>query len=291
MPERIFSAAKKDLGEGFVVRRSIPRIGCKHIGPFVFWDHMGPVDIKSLEDLVVRPHPHIGLATMTWLFDGAILHRDSLANEITIKPGAINWMTAGSGITHSERSAELGPLEAIQLWIALPKDKEDIDPSFEHYKAEEIPELDIDGQRFTLIAGSFLEKSSPVAVYSPLVYLASEFSSSKHIKIPLDSSWEYGIYLTRGSLKTEESELKTDHFLYLSEQSEVVLDVSAGTNLLIFGGAPLDQEIHLWWNLVSSDPKKIHVGAERWRHDSFPKVPGETTRIPYPENRPLPKIH
>ena len=176
---KVLQAKKKDLGDNFVVRRSIPVIGQKHVGPFIFWDHMGPANISEDNPMLVRSHPHIGLATLTYLFDGEILHRDSLNNELLIRPGEVNWMTAGNGIVHSERSENPGTIEGIQLWVALPKDKEEIDPAFEHYKKDALPILDSGGINMTLIAGEFQGQRSPVAVYSPLAYLSTHLKEQE----------------------------------------------------------------------------------------------------------------
>ena len=290
MPTNILKTHEKDLGDGFVVRRGLPNAGQRMIGPFVFWDHMGPVEIEDLKDLVVRVHPHIGLSTLTYLFSGAILHRDSLGNELAIKPGAVNWMTAGKGICHSERSHELGKLEAIQLWIALPKEEEERDPSFDHYPAEGIPEIEVDGLKFRLIAGSYQNEKSPVAVFSPLVYMHASVAEKTTITMPLQTDWEYGVYVTKGKVTIEEQQFGKGQLGCITQEQTTSLSIEADTELLFFGGAKLNQETYLWWNLVASSKEKLHEGAKRWQLDQFPSVPGETERIPYPDDRPLPKI-
>ncbi|MCR9205253.1 MAG: pirin family protein, partial [Halobacteriovoraceae bacterium] len=201
--EFVFKPKESDLGDNFVVRRSLPRAEKRLIGPFIFWDHMGPVVLEGEKEMKVRAHPHIGLATITYLFSGEILHRDSLNNEQYIRPGEVNWMTAGKGIVHSERAKydQAQELEGIQLWIALPKEHEEVEPRFDHYKEKDLPIIDKDEFSMRLIAGKGMSLESPVPVYSDLFYYSGNFKEDGVLSYPLEENQEAAIYVISGEIE------------------------------------------------------------------------------------------
>lgn len=277
---------EKDLGDNFIVRRSLPSIDKRMVGPFVFWDHMGPVTLKPGKDMIVRAHPHIGLATITYLFSGEILHRDSLGNEQFIKPGEVNWMTAGSGIVHSERSFAQEPpveLEGIQLWVALPKDYEDVDASFVHEKEKELPLIDNGGYKLRLIAGTAFDQKSPLPVYSDLFYLKGEIKAGESFVMNLEDHHEAAIYIIDGEVKVESETYKRFDMVTFSKGSQVEFDSLEDTTLMIFGGEVFTEKRHVWWNFVSSDKEKIELAKQRWVERKFPEVINETEFIPLPD--------
>lgn len=286
--EKTIRPREKDLGGGFSVRRALPFRDQKMVGPFIFWDEMGPVDFPSGEGLSVRPHPHIHLSTLTYLFEGRIRHRDSLGSVQDIKRGDVNWMTAGKGIVHSERSTEEDRqaghrLHGIQSWIALPKDSQEIDASFNHYATDEIPRWEENKIRFSLIAGRWKEKSSPVKIYSPLFYLECEFE--KQVRLMIDPEYsERALYAIKGDLSLDGEKLENSSLAILKSKTKVELHASAGSHLILFGGEPLEGPRHIWWNFVSSDLENIQAAAKRWLEDDFPKIEGDDERIPLPED-------
>lgn len=295
---QIITAKKTDLGDNFFVRRAIPTANCRAIGPFVFWDHMGPAQLKSGFELVVRQHPHICLATLTWLFSGKILHRDSLKNTCEIIPGEVNWMTAGSGIVHSERSQpspEQSPanvLEGIQLWMGLPKDKEHCSPSFQHLSSDLIPKL-APQPHYTaqLIAGEAYGLKSPVEVLSPLFYAEFRMTQEGEIPLPEEPEWELGIYVVKGQAwcnNSEQQERAQEGELMVWKDRQKgdhpIIKAEPNTHLLAFGGKPFPEPRHMWWNFVSSERSAIEDAKTRWKNSEFPDVPDETDRIPLPED-------
>ena len=277
---------EKDLGDGFVVRRSIPQIGLKSVGPFVFWDHMGPSIIKGDQKMKVRSHPHIGLSTITYLLSGEIVHRDSLMNEQVIRPGEVNWMTAGSGIVHSERSESSEPmlLEGLQVWLALPKEHEDIDPSFVHEKETVLPVLNGKGWRLKLIAGEFSGKKSPLPVYSPLFYLNGWMEKGASFEHQLSHNEEAALYVINGRVDFEGVAFERFDLIVFNTGQKVSFKAEQETEFMIFGGEPFPEKRHIWWNFVSSDKAKIEEAKEKWKNREFPDVINEVEYIPLPEN-------
>lgn len=275
-----------DLG-GFQVRRALPHIKARHVGPFVFFDHMGPATFASGEGIDVRPHPHIGLATVTYLFDGAIEHRDNLGNIRTIRPGDVNWMTAGRGIAHSERSpmAERAAghrLHGIQTWVALPQDAEETEPSFHHHASSALPEAHRDGVRMKLIVGDAFGMRSPVATFSTMFYLAAEFSAASALLLPPEHV-ERAVYAADATLWIDDIELAAGKLAVLPSGTNVTIRAADAARALIFGGDPLDGERHLWWNFVSSSRERIERAKADWAESRFPPVVGETEFIPLPK--------
>jgi redox-sensitive bicupin YhaK (pirin superfamily) len=282
---KVIQSHKKDLGDQFLVRRILPSIQARNVGPFVFLDHFGPVPLKTGEELVVRPHPHIGLATITYLYSGAILHRDSLGTEGMIRPREVNWMTAGHGIVHSERSKkEPGEerLEGIQAWVALPKDSEEVDPEFFHYPDSDIPTYQGLAFNIHLIAGNWLEMKSPVKTYSPLFYSDFESSTDCQVELSVNDDWESAVYLSQGGIHTEEGKIEIGQMLFFSPGENIRFEAEGKTRAVILGGLPHSEKRHLFWNFVSSSEEKIQEAKKRWEDDLFPKVPNEMDRIPLP---------
>ncbi|MCW7491178.1 pirin family protein [Leptospira sp. 2 VSF19] len=276
----------KDLGDNFVIRRVLPAMEKRSVGPFVFFDHFGPVPVVTGEELVVRAHPHIGLATITFLYDGVITHRDSLKVEMDIRPHETNWMVAGSGIVHSERS-KFDPkyeiLEGIQTWIALPKDKEEIDPSFEHFSEKEIPVLTKEGLVFRLLGGSFLGLKSPATVHSPLIYADIEIKQSADaVHWDLSDKEEAGLYVSRGAIESNGESYAVGSMVLFEKGTSVSFKAKQNSRLILLGGEPLTEKRHLFWNFVSTKQETIERAKERWAKDEFPKVPKEIDRIPLP---------
>ena len=275
-----------DLG-GFQVRRALPHIQARHVGPFVFFDHMGPATFVSGEGIDVRPHPHIGLATVTYLYDGAIEHRDSLGNVLTIRPGDVNWMTAGRGIAHSERSPMAErvaghALHGIQTWVALPQSAEEADPSFHHHAASELPQAQNGGVQLTLIVGEAFGMRSPVATFSKMFYLAADFNAASALVLPPDHV-ERAVYAPDTALRVGEVELAPGKLAVLPRGVDVTIRAAIAARALIFGGDPLDGERHLWWNFVSSSRERIEQAKRDWAESRFAPVVGETEFIPLPK--------
>jgi redox-sensitive bicupin YhaK (pirin superfamily) len=275
----------RDLGD-FSVRRSLPAQQLQAIGPFVFFDHMGPVVFSKGQAVDVRPHPHIGISTITWLFDGAIQHKDSLGFDVTIQPGEVNWMTSGSGIVHSERSppsARLGnaPLAGIQAWVALPKAKEEVAPSFHNYAAAVIPQLDDKGMRVTLIAGSAFGKTSPVLTQSETLYAELTLAANSVIVIPAIAE-ERGVYIYSGTLEIAGITYNEGTLVAFKPDVDVTIRAVTSAGCMLLGGDTLDAPRHLYWNFVSSDPERIEQAKNDWREQRFAMVDGDPEFIPLP---------
>ncbi len=277
----------KDLG-GFSVRRILPYKKRRMVGPFIFVDHLGPTIMEPDERVDVRPHPHIHLATVTYLFAGSIDHRDSLGSVQTITPGAINLMTAGTGIAHSERTPQdltnkSFPMHGMQIWIALPDGSEDIPPAFDHYPAKDLPVQEENGVKRSTLMGSLWDMTSPVKTYSPTLYASLE-TEELHTEILKDLPEELGIYVVQGAVIYNDVEYAEHRMLVLDGAEEVTLHLSPGAKVMLLGGAPVGKR-HIWWNFVSSDKANIEQAKQDWHAERFPKVPGDTEeRIPLPED-------
>lgn len=279
-----------DLGDNFIVRRALPTKQRRMVGPFVFLDQMGPHTLTAGHGLDVRPHPHIGLATVTYLFDGEIVHRDSVGSVQAIQPGAVNWMTAGSGIVHSERTgAELrasgSSLFGLQCWVALPKKHEEVAPGFVHVAADQLPLLEGEGVSAKIIAGSFFGKRSPVATLSDLFYVDVCLQPGATLQMPAEYP-EQAIYVVQGTLDLgRDGMYEADQLLVLKPRSAVTLRGAANgvTRVMLLGGEPMDGPRYLTWNFVSSSIDRIEQAKEDWKHQRFARVPGETEFIPLPD--------
>jgi redox-sensitive bicupin YhaK (pirin superfamily) len=283
---------ERDLG-GFSVRRLLPSVARRTVGPFVFFDHMGPADFPPGVGIDVRPHPHIGLATVTYLFEGAIEHRDSLGSVQRITAGDVNWMTAGRGIVHSERSPQDlrrtgGRMQGIQTWLALPRELEGCEPAFVHHPAASLPVIELPGVTMRLIAGNAFDRISPVAVASSMFYIAVEMEAGASFVLP-DEYAERAVYTLSGDISINEGELASGSMAVLNPSEPVTIQALTPTRLMLLGGAPLDGERFLWWNFVASDRAAIEQASERWRRGGFDMVPGETEFIPLPDRPKAPE--
>jgi redox-sensitive bicupin YhaK (pirin superfamily) len=257
------------------------------VGPFIFFDHMGPAVLAAGSGIDVRPHPHIGLATVTYLFDGAIMHRDSLASEQKIVPGDVNWMTAGRGIVHSERTppaerAAGHTMHGIQTWVALPVADEDCEPSFSHHPASTLPREQRDGVSLHVLAGAAFGLSSPVPTYSKTLYAAVHFSPDSTFTMPPEHA-ERGIYVVGGDLSIDGTPLAAHHMAVLRTGRTATLKSASGAHVMVLGGDRLDEDRFIDWNFVSSSRDKIKHAKAQWRARTLAAVPGETEWIPLPD--------
>ena len=284
--ERVIVPRAHDLG-GFSVRRALPSIGRKMVGPFIFFDQMGPAEFLLGEGLDVRPHPHIGLSTVTYLFDGEIMHRDSLGTELPIRPGAVNLMTAGRGIVHSERTGiearAGGPkLFGIQAWLALPKTHEEVAPQFMHHAASELPRIVGEGKRVSLIMGSAFGHTSPVSF--PWDALYAEAVLAPGAILPLDPDYdERAIYIVSGKVDIAGDEFGAGQLLIFKPGDRISIMAVDQTRLMIVGGEPMDGPRHIWWNFVSSSKERIEAAKADWAAGRFDKVFGDEEEfIPAP---------
>lgn len=282
----VISGRVKDLG-GFEVARLLPHLQARSVSNFVFLDHMGPARFGAGQGVDVRPHPHIGLATITFLFDGELLHRDSLGVVQQIRPGDVNWMTAGRGIVHSERTPpalrERGaPLHGLHAWVALPRRQEEIAPAFDHYPAASMPRVERQGVSLQLIAGEAFGERSPVRSLSELCYLAGRIAPGGWLTLERDMN-QRALYVVEGEVEIDSRPLLAGQLLVLPPGREVTLSGRRPALVAYLGGAPLDGERHLWWNFVSSRKERIEQAKADWRAGRFPSVPGETESIPLPE--------
>lgn len=285
----VIGARKRDLGDGFTVRRLLPSAERRMVGPFIFVDHMGPVGMDPGLGLDVRPHPHINLATVTYLFEGEILHRDSLGTEQVIRPGAVNWMTAGRGIVHSERSPAAerkagARLNGMQLWVALPRAHEEVGPSFQHHPASAIPRIELPGARLRVIAGSAYGAASPVRVLSPLFYVEAELDPGADLALPIDYLGR-AAYVVSGEVSSDGKGYGPGTLLVFRGHGTARVTAVDAARIMLLGGAPLDGERHIFWNFVSSSKERIEQAKEDWRNRRFPSVPEDDTEfIPLPES-------
>jgi redox-sensitive bicupin YhaK (pirin superfamily) len=257
------------------------------VGPFIFFDQMGPSEFLLGQGMDVRPHPHIGLSTVTYLFEGEIMHRDSLGTELPIRPGALNWMTAGRGITHSERTgADLrrtgSTLFGLQSWVALSSKDEETAPAFEHYAAEALPILTGEGKTVRLIAGEAFGAKSPVRTSSPMVY--ADVMLEAGAVLPLDPTYdERAIYTVSGAIAIAGDGFGPGQLLVFRPGDRISVRATEASRFMVLGGEPMDGPRHLWWNFVSSRPERIEQAKEDWRQARFDTVPGESEFIPLPE--------
>jgi redox-sensitive bicupin YhaK (pirin superfamily) len=276
----------RDLG-GFEVRRVLPSSRRRMVGPFIFFDQMGPADFPPGRGIDVRPHPHIGLATVTYLFQGTILHRDSLGSVQPITPGAVNWMTAGRGIVHSERSdPELRKaaqrLAGLQIWVALPERHEETAPAFVHTPAAALPETAGEGKTVRVVVGRMFGLASPVETLWEMVY--ADATLAPGAALPFDAEHEErATYLVEGTVEIAGERFEAGQMLVFKPRSPITITAASAARLVLIGGAPLGRR-HIWWNFVSSRPERIEQAKEDWRAGRFPAVPGETELIPLPES-------
>ncbi|MFU0506471.1 pirin family protein [Pseudaminobacter sp. NGMCC 1.201702] len=284
--ELMVIANAKDI-DGFEVRRALPTAKRRLVGPFIFFDRMGPAILRAGKALDVRPHPHIGLSTVTYLFDGKIRHRDSLGTEMVISPGDVNLMTAGRGIVHSERTPEElrgAPMSVsgLQTWIALPDHKEEIAPVFENTASAALPEFSAEGVRGRVVIGSFEGHRAPVTTYHDTLYVDVRLDPGARIRIPADAE-ERAIYVLEGTVTISGDRFPSDRLLVFRPGDEIVVSADNGAHFMLFGGASLGSPRHIWWNFVSSSKERIEQAKEEWKTGRFDIVPGDETEfIPLP---------
>ena len=274
----------------FMVGRLLPFHSKRMVGPFIFIDHMGPVAMNASENVDIPPHPHIGLSTLTYLFEGNMMHRDSLGNEMEIIPGQVNWMTAGKGIVHSERTPEYlrhsdKVMHGLQIWVAMPKELEQMDPAFSHHTEEDLPLWERDGVTFKLIAGEAFGHQSPVPVYSPLFLVELKSSTRQQVNIGHELFGEVGIYILEGSIENEGNSYEPRRILVAKNSYLCEFTMEANTTIYIFGGEPFPEERYIYWNFVASSRELIDNAKQKWQEQSFPKIAGETDFVPLPEDR------
>ena len=277
-----------DLGDGFVVRRLLPVLQARHVGPFVFYDHMGPAQFAPGRGMDVRPHPHIGLATVTWLFDGAIRHRDSLGSVADIRPGEVNWMTSGHGIVHSERTPpderrDGQVVHGIQVWVALPQADAEVDPEFHHHDASQLPRIERDGAALILIAGTAYGQQSPVKVFAPMFFIQAHLKAGTELEWPSEHI-ERGVHVIDGEVQWDDVTVASQRVAAQAGEKAAPLRATRDSRVMLFGGAPLDGERHLWWNFVASSRERIEEAKLAWAEQRFPRIPGDDQEfIPLPQ--------
>lgn len=283
----VIQATERDL-DSFSVRRYLPHMKCRKVGPFVFFDHFGPADFTPGSGMDVRPHPHIGLATISYLFAGEIMHRDSLGYVQAITPGEVNWMISGRGIVHSERTGEQlrargHHLHGLQVWVALPEADEETEPSFQHVNREELPVITQGDVSMRLIAGAALGQRSPVRTFSPLFYLDVRMPQGSKLAVT-DEYAQRALHLISGSLAVADHRLRAFDMAICTEAASVEVEALEDTHVVLFGGAPITERF-IWWNFVSSSRQRIEQAKLDWKEGRFGHVPGETEFIPLPEKR------
>jgi hypothetical protein len=285
----VIESRPRDLG-GFTVRRSLPAPARRLIGPFIFFDHIGPARFPAGEGISVRPHPHIALATITYLLEGEIVHRDSLGNEQPIRPGDVNWMLAGRGIVHSERSspelrASGSALHGLQTWVALPVEREEDEPRFEHHDTSALPVWTGPGVECRVIAGTAYGLRAPTGVLSPTLYVHARLGVDTTLPVD-DEHEERAVYVLRGLVECEGRAFGEGTMVVLRPGPGVSLHAVAEADVVLVGGAPLVGARHIWWNFVSSSEERIERAKADWQQGRFPKVPGDDKEfIPLPQDR------
>lgn len=272
----------------FMVGRLLPFRQKRMVGPFIYIDHMGPVKLKERQNFDVLPHPHIGLSTLTFLFEGSIMHRDTLGNEVEIKPGAVNWMTAGKGIVHSERTPEYLreselKMHGLQIWVALPKELEKMEPEFFHIEEERIISWNEGDLQFKLVAGEAFGKKSPVPTYSKLYMIEIKSKSKQLVDIGDQLYGESGLYILKGSIESDENTYEPKQLLIAKDTSLCQFTIGENSTIYIFGGEPFPEERFIDWNFVATSKELIEEAKKKWKEQAFDKIKGDDTEfIPYP---------
>lgn len=272
----------------FMVGRLLPFRQKRMVGPFIYMDRMGPVSMTENENFDVLPHPHIGLSTLTYLFEGSIMHRDTMGNKTEIKPGEVNWMTAGKAVAHSERTPDYlrnkaKSLFGLQIWVALPKELEEMEPEFFHIEKEDIPQWEKGNLNFKLIAGEAFGKKSPVPVYSKLFMIEIRSKSMQTLSIGNELYGEAGIYILKGSVNTEGNSYGPNQILVAHDSKLCEITLEEDTVIFIFGGKPFTEKRYIHWNFVSSSLELIEKAKEKWKEQQFGEIRGETEFMPLPE--------
>ncbi|MCB1477739.1 MAG: pirin family protein [Rhodobiaceae bacterium] len=284
--ETVIVPRARDLG-GFSVRRALPSGKRQMVGPFIFFDQMGPAEFVLGEGIDVRPHPHIGLATLTYLFDGSIVHRDSLGTELTIDPGAVNLMTAGKGIVHSERTGQEArsngaKLFGLQTWVALPKHAEEVDPAFQHVGKDDLPFIEEGGKSVRIIAGEMYGQRAPVPLAHETIYADVALAAGASLPVPATHE-ERAIYTVSGEIEIAGDSFGEAQLLVFRPGDEITVRAKSDARFVIVGGDPMDGPRYIWWNFVSSSKERIEQAKEDWRQARFDIVPGDSEFIPLPE--------
>lgn len=279
---------QRDLGDGFMVRRVLPSFHQHAIGPFVLMDHMGPLTLSADKAMDIRPHPHIGLATVTYLWEGRIEHKDGLGNTRIIEPGAVNWMAAGSGIVHSERTAaeDRGKAQAmhgLQLWVALPLTQECAEPTFEHTESSALPPLELDGVSGRVVAGTAYGKRSPVSISSELFYVDAQVPRNKRLHLPTEHE-QRAAYLIDGAMHVGDEAMVPGELVNFEPGMDVALTADTDTHVVLLGGAPLDGPRYIWWNYIASSEAMLEEARVAWREKRYLMVEGDPEFIPLPED-------
>ncbi len=288
--ELLIQGSVHELGPGFPVRRVLPSVRRRMVGPFIFLDHFGPMAVPPGGDgMEVRPHPHIGLATVTFLFEGGIFHRDSLGYAQAIRPGDVNWMTAGSGIAHSERTEEEMKrtgfrMHGVQTWVALPRTHEETAPAFQHVAAADLPFWHESTASLRLIVGSYKGRTAPTTHFSPIFYVGADFATGAKVAVSTEHA-ERAVYVADGDLILGDRQLKVGDLAVLRVGASVTLTAGVnGAKAMLLGGAPMEGPRHIWWNFVSSSKERIEQAKIDWRDGRFGKVAGDAEFIPLPES-------
>jgi redox-sensitive bicupin YhaK (pirin superfamily) len=271
----------------FMVGRLLPFRQKRSVGPFVFIDHMGPVKLNERQNMDVLPHPHIGLSTLTYLFEGSIMHRDSTGIAQEIKPGSVNWMTAGKGVVHSERTPDYlrdseKSLHGLQIWVALPKELEETEPSFTHVSGDEIPSWEENGVYFKLIAGEAYGRKSPVPVHSPLYFMEIKSVNAQKLNLGDILYGESALYILEGAISSEGNRYEPKQLLIANDSKLCDFEMAENSTVYIFGGEIFAEERFIDWNFVSSSKERLKQAKDDWENQRFPKVAGETDFVPYP---------
>jgi redox-sensitive bicupin YhaK (pirin superfamily) len=274
---------------GFPVKRILPFAKKRMVGPFIFLDQMGPALLSSShEPIDIRPHPHIGLATLTYLFQGELMHRDSLGIEQLISPRQVNWMTAGKGISHSEREPESYRnrdrwIHGLQFWVALPVEKEEKEPSFHHYLPKDIPEIKNKGLHIRVVAGEAFGKTSSLLVYSPMTFLVCQSHEKGTFHVPGMSGHEYALYVVSGKLDVNQTTVQQHEMIVFEQNSEIEAHFDENSLFVLIGGEVFLEPRYIFWNFVSSNKEKIEKAKVAWSNGTFPQVPGDHDNAPLPE--------
>jgi redox-sensitive bicupin YhaK (pirin superfamily) len=282
---QVIDSRERDLG-GFVVRRILPFEGGRMVGPFIFFDHLGPTQFTPGFGIDVRPHPHIALATVTFLFAGSLEHRDSLGTVREIRPGDVNWMSAGRGIAHSERTPKAARVageyvHGIQSWVALPDGQEDGEPTFAHYPATALPRRVSDGVDLTVVAGEAFDLRSPVVTLWPTLYVHVQLAPGSSLEVPSDYG-ERAVYVVQGELRIDGIPVTAGQLGVLEPGKNSILQAKGDARVMLLGGERFPTPRYIWWNFVASSQERIERAKERWQRQQFPTVPGETEFIPLP---------
>ncbi|HBI01658.1 MAG TPA: pirin family protein [Flavobacterium sp.] len=284
----IIEERSRDIGD-FLVGRILPFRKKRMVGPFIFIDHMGPTELGPEKYMDVDQHPHIGLATLTFLLEGAVMHEDSLGTKVKIQPGSVNWMVAGSGVTHTERTPQelrngnIFTMHGYQIWVALPKEKEFMQPEFHHFDSNELPQWQEGSTQFKLVAGTAFGKTSPVPVFSDMFMVEIKTKEEYQLQINGQVRGEIGICIVEGSIQACDNHVEKGNMLVSKVEDACSLTIHPNSHIILFGGQPFEQERQIFWNFVASDASTIEKAKENWKNKTFPMVKNDDTYVPLPE--------